>query len=155
MNNLLQFLMFAVSFERQIADYLINCTGVLRACLKWLGVTSQLYSKAKTSDRTISPESRLFMLDSFNENLMKFLNLLVYLNEDKAVFMINKFFEDKIPEGKSSAEDLEISRKYNLFYLIVEILANTKQYSLILATFKTLGILIPKWNKGTVKTTLQ
>lgn len=146
MNNLTQFLLFAVSFERQIADYLINCTGILKSCLKWLAASSALYKFAANSSHGISADSKMFMLDGFNENLLKLFNLLVFLNEDKSVFMINKFYEDKIPD--SQAEDMNRHRKYNIFYLIAEILSNTKRNGLILAIFKLLGILIPKWSKG-------
>ena len=146
MNNLIQFLLFAVSSDPKIADYLINCTGVLRSSLRWLSFASQLYKDAASTSPKVSSETRLFVLDGFNENLVKFIHLLVFLNEEKSVLMINKFFEEKFPITMEETHDGH--RKHNVFYLLTEILNSTKRYSLILSIFKLMGMLVPKWPKG-------
>ena len=156
-NDILQFFIFAISYDKQIGDYLVNCTAIIKFIIKWLSIAQASYYQSEQHN------AKTVILDNFNASLSRLLNTLLTLNEEKTLFMINKVYEDKLTKsrGKSQkstgkitfkedkrCEETEKMKRYNIYYLISSIFYQTKADNLLLNIYKLLSNILPKWNKG-------
>lgn len=136
-NNVTQLLIFGMSYEKQVGEYLVYCTQVLKVLIKWLKITTSLQEQPFYKENA----GDSFLVDGCSATLVQMLNYCVFLNEDKSIVMINKIYEEKIEkENKES--------RYNIYLLISKLFTATKSDLLILALFRLLSNLLPKWKKG-------
>lgn len=59
-SNVMQFMIFCISYERQVSDYLIFCTQLIKILFKWLNLITKSY------DRTLfsTNPANTFILDT-------------------------------------------------------------------------------------------
>jgi len=136
-NNVMQFLVFAMSYDKQVGEYLIYCTQLVKLVIKWLRLTTTYQDKLWYKENA----GHSFLIDSCSATLIQILNLGLFLNEDKTIVMVNKLYEDKIE--KASRES-----RYNIYLLASKLFQATKNDLLILAIFRLISNLLPKWQKG-------
>ena len=136
-NNVVQLLIFGMSYEKQVGEYLVYSTNLLKVVVKWLLLLTSLQEKALCRD---NPQNN-FLVDICSTTLTQILNFSICLNEDKAIVMINKLYEDKIQNDSKES-------KYNVYLLISKLFSATKNDLLILTLFRLLSNLLPKWKKG-------
>jgi len=136
-NNITQFLIFSLSYDRQIGEYLIYCTQLLKVLFKWLRILCESNQKSFISENP----GNVFLVDSCAATLVQLFNSCLFLNPDKTLVIANKIYEDKIE--KSSKES-----KYNIYLMISILFSTTKSDTLILSLFKLVSNLLPQWKKG-------
>jgi len=136
-NNVMQFLIFAMSYDRQVGEYLIYCTQLVKLVIKWLRLTTNFQEKTWYRENP----GNSFLIDSCSATLIQVLNLGLFLNEDKTIVMVNKLYEEKIERDSKES-------RYNIYLLLSKLFSATKNDILILATFRLISNLLPKWQKG-------
>ena len=91
LSNVTQFLLQVLLVERQMSDYLINCTDIITYMLKWLKRVSGLY-QVSTFKNNIQ---NLRVADEAIQNIHRLLHTCLYVNKDLCVFYINKRYSEK------------------------------------------------------------